>query len=314
MQFEVHDTIYEWRDLFEHYDEELLSLFYNTVMKKYFPIEDELDPLEAWIDLVSPTRREEINDPFLPDMHVCVIMQQNSIAAGCVYEYYKMSNCVLLSYIVVVEEFQAKGLGKVMIQHSFKECEKIYSQQWKPMAYPLKQFQSIISKSGKSSNHATFLLQFLQYSWSQQVNNRFFAYFAETNAAGVSDGVMESEHRHIILNKMGFEMLDFEYIQPPLSEEQEPCYDLLLLALKNSSLPIDEETGKPFIPTLNMLLFMMEFCYSVYDDENRLAFLEAPYYQQMVQDLMQNRGTKLFLHALPWTRRTIKPEGQEVEQ
>jgi len=55
------------------------------------------------------------------------------------------------------------------------------------------------------------------------------AILAETNKAGVEDGVLLSTTRHEIQSRLGFCRLNFDYIQPPLSEGQEPCSELLLL-------------------------------------------------------------------------------------
>lgn len=33
----------QWVDLYNEYDEQLLTYFYDKVMKKYFPIEDEVE-------------------------------------------------------------------------------------------------------------------------------------------------------------------------------------------------------------------------------------------------------------------------------
>ena len=55
--------------------------------------------------------------------------------------------------------------------------------------------------------------------------------FLETNSALKVDphkDVMDPTARHRALNQLGFRLLDFPYVQPPLSIHQAKCKDLVL--------------------------------------------------------------------------------------
>lgn len=61
------------------------------------------------------------------------------------------------------------------------------------------------------------------------------ALFAESNSDKVDEfkDVMNPKLRRQILNKLGFEYLDFDYIQPPLSDKSDKCKNLLLAVHKD---------------------------------------------------------------------------------
>jgi len=85
---------FELIDLHDNYDFELLEHFYNTSMKESFPIEDELDPLDEWVEGLTTND----SDPILPEMHVTILIDKakkplgikNAIIGGMMYEYYKL--------------------------------------------------------------------------------------------------------------------------------------------------------------------------------------------------------------------------------
>lgn len=59
------------------------------------------------------------------------------------------------------------------------------------------------------------------------------ALLCESNSDNVKGDVMNPKLRRKVLNNIGFYFLDFDYIQPPLSTEQEKCKDLLIGVHKN---------------------------------------------------------------------------------
>ena len=48
---------------------------------------------------------------------------------------------------------------------------------------------------------------------------------------------MDPLERQLVLATLGFRCLDFDYVQPPLSEEQKPCGGLRLLVKDQEALP-----------------------------------------------------------------------------
>jgi hypothetical protein len=118
--------------------------------------------------------------------------------------------------------------------------------------------------------------------------------FAETNALGVEDGVMDAAVRHAALHRLGFRLLDFGFVQPPLGEGLEPCHDLLLLA--HRSLQAAAHKDAPALPRWRLLLFLYDYALSVH---RAPSFRTAPYWTHMAASLAD---PALPLRTLPWTR------------
>eukprot|EP01137_Pigoraptor_chileana_P026622 Opistho-2@8212 len=196
-------------DMFASFDEALLSQFYHNIMKPNFPIADELDAFETWVESLDPALKH-LADPLDPHFHVLLALdcpetsskdmasvEKGSVTeplfdartcvvkGGLVCEYYPGSCCALASYAVVADSVRGKGIQR----HLFDQALKILG------------------------NYETGCDLFL----------------AETNCIGVDDGVMESATRHTALHRLGFRGLDFAYAQPPLKEGTDWVKDLVLL-------------------------------------------------------------------------------------
>ena len=83
------------------------------------PLSAELDPLEKWVELLSPfgaAREPSAESP--PDFHVLLLLKQQdgarnyddaSIMGGVVFEYYVSSNTGLLTYLLVSSKYRSLG-------------------------------------------------------------------------------------------------------------------------------------------------------------------------------------------------------------
>jgi hypothetical protein len=292
---------YDW-------NETLLSYFYENCMKKYFPIEEELDPVEVWIENMKPENRNKESHLLLPDMHICIafdnrLRERNNenipkIVAATVFEYYKLSNCGLLSYFLVSEEYRESGMGNFMVNYSFQILKQI-SIEYCQKEYTEKLVKGIEKLEDESSREYFTKARELK----QKPNSQLVPFFAETNAWGVDDGVMPAAKRHEIMRRIGFRMLDFDYIQPPLSLEKDPCPDLLLLVLDVPELPMSPLNSRKYVDSDVIRVFLLEFGYSVFEN---MHFIEENFFQHMMIDLAA-RGPQLYLsdkNDIPWTRRT----------
>jgi N-acetylglutamate synthase-like GNAT family acetyltransferase len=87
------------------------------------------------------------------------------------------------------------------------------------------------------------------------------ALFAESNSDKVSESedVMNPKLRRQILNRLGFQYLDFDYIQPPLTKNSNKCRDLMLAIHK------DYVTSKK-VKSLIILDWLSEFWSSLCGD------------------------------------------------
>jgi len=218
---------FEFVDLRKDYDKELLVRFYNDMMVPNFgQFEDELEDVEIWIDLLENQKSE---DQFA--LHILLALQKTTqdgaekkvILGGCACEYYPRSNCGLLTYIAVDPTQRSKGISHHIVQNV------------------LSTLNGDAVKGGKPGLSALFL---------------------ETNDATKVDAekdVMDPLVRHKILNRLGFSILGFSYVQPALSPEQQKCVDLLLAVHKNFLTNEEGETPKKYLDSSIILEFMREF-------------------------------------------------------
>lgn len=87
----------------------------------------------------------------------------------------------------------------------------------------------VVSDSAKGKGLSKLLMSEIQNELKYH-HKDIKALFAESNSDNVDESkdVMNPTLRRIILNKLGFRYLDFEYIQPPLSKDLNKCEDLIL--------------------------------------------------------------------------------------
>eukprot|EP01132_Coremiostelium_polycephalum_P009208 gene9208-11284_t len=190
-------------DLWDDYDEDLLVRFYNELMLPNFPMKNELEPITNFLNALSDERRNTYN-PHLSELHVLLALRwpndssdlQPTIGAGIIFEYYSSTNCGLLSYLVVHRSSRGQGLAGTLVERAVELLDK----------------------------HAKTRGQLAGCN----------AIFLETNSAEkvtIQQDVMDPRMRHTIYHKMGFRLINFEYIMPPLFEGYEKLKGVLLLTV-----------------------------------------------------------------------------------
>lgn len=186
-------------DLRATYDLELVQRFYDEIIMANFPIEDERDDLEWFQNGLLHTAPEYL-DPKDPLLFVVIAMaplphgatevyehdvrsakdvdRSLHIAGAIAFEYFKKSNCGLITYIVTQPAFNRRGVARKLMDLAHEKLNQAAS-----TIYP---------------------------GWDCA------AIFAETHALDVRDGVMDSAARHMALQKLGFAQIVFPYVQPPI--------------------------------------------------------------------------------------------------
>eukprot|EP01100_Stratorugosa_tubuloviscum_P006496 TRINITY_DN2801_c0_g3_i2.p1 TRINITY_DN2801_c0_g3~~TRINITY_DN2801_c0_g3_i2.p1 ORF type:complete len:305 (-),score=141.69 TRINITY_DN2801_c0_g3_i2:90-938(-) len=227
----------------------LLNRFYNELMIPNFPDGDELDPIDVWIEMFSPNNslyRTTI-------LQITLAFEKNDenlelILGGAVNEYYPRSQCGLISYIVVNQKIRGSNIGTILADQSF-----------------------IVLNSFAQFFHSIPKCRVI---------------FAETNSPDLvspEQDVMAPRIRCKVLHKMGFSLVNFNYIQPPLSENQSAAYNLLLIALKTNEIcQFDPIQSKYYILNNHLRWFLEEFWDSVdyptegKDWESQIEQLKTP--------------------------------------
>jgi hypothetical protein len=108
-------------NLGRNYDEELLTQWYNTVFKPNFPIEDEVESLEA----LQKGLLDEPKDDDAMLLEVILVLKWEGpkaiIGGGVVYEYYFDSNCGLISFLVVSKNARGQRLSSELVERAAAE-------------------------------------------------------------------------------------------------------------------------------------------------------------------------------------------------
>eukprot|EP00928_Gymnodinium_smaydae_P041557 TRINITY_DN28108_c0_g1_i2.p1 TRINITY_DN28108_c0_g1~~TRINITY_DN28108_c0_g1_i2.p1 ORF type:complete len:475 (-),score=27.48 TRINITY_DN28108_c0_g1_i2:370-1794(-) len=119
-----------------------------------------------------------------------------------------------------------------------------------------------------------FMLALEAQTKAQKTYKQLTAVFAETHCADVEDGIMDPRERQEVLAALGFRCLQFDYIQPPLSDHQEPCGGLRLLVKDQSCLHSEV-----------IVEYLDNFAGSVMGWEHE-SWKQEPYYKQQVKQLL----------------------------
>lgn len=191
------------------YDEALLTTWYNTVLKPNFPLEDEVESLESFRKGLVDEPQED--DAMLREIILVVkwVDAKPVIGGGIVYEYYFESNCGLISFLVVAKNTRGQGLSRELVERAARELEVL----------------SVEDGGALAGCNAIFL---------------------ETNAVAsltMEQDVMDPRLRHLMYNKMGFRLLDFPYVMPPIEAGKPKVYFLLLLCYVTPKIPFDEDAA-----------------------------------------------------------------------
>ncbi|CAB9520772.1 expressed unknown protein [Seminavis robusta] len=259
----------------ESFDRSILTQFYEELMIPNFPLEEERDDLEDWLLYLDPTfskEEEEDSDNDGPQdgtsMDVLILTIDNgtttTILGGIAFEYYPQAQVGLLSYMVVSTEFRRLGiLGTLhpVFCHALQGLHELTTQAHTPIA----------------------------------------AILAETNTATAGDVPTQvARKRHEILFKLGYRLLQFPYVQPPLATDGESFDDImLLLYVGNNSSNSSQSTSTSSMDTTILYKYVLDFYYSVFGTNQEPLFQDHWYFQLVTWYQQQCPSTHIQTQ-LPW--------------
>lgn len=263
-------------DLWQDFDPVMLSQFYKQLLVPNFPIKDELEPLEHYVRVLDPQFREkceqtvDVNELAIPETHVVVALRyeedQLFLGGAIVAEYYNRNNCGILTYLVVHKRSRGQGLAGKLVSRAVEILDKN------------------AKKRGKLAGcNAVFL---------------------ETNSAEKitpEQDVMDPRMRHVIYHKMGFRLIDYPYIMPPLAPGLNKVDFLLLTVYLTNSIPRDPfQCSKFYLPT-QLLKNFVKGQWEGARAKGNLNYLPQndPDYAKSLQLL--DMREKMPLLDLPWT-------------
>eukprot|EP01133_Synstelium_polycarpum_P004220 gene4220-4916_t len=276
-------------DLRKDYDYVTLKRFYEELMLPNFPKEDELEPLDNWVEMFQEGLSTNLDDETLEarangqdvapgcevDFHIILALcppeqrraTQSDIMGGVVFEFYPAINCGCITYLLVSSEYRGQGLAGQLVNEA----------------------SARLMENGRVRGHL----------------GGCNAIFLETNSAErvlPEDDVMDPAKRHAIFHKLGVRLLDFDYVQPALSKESGKCKDLLLTCLITPNIPTYTlgTEQRHYLPSALLKSFLRVFWDSCY---TRLAVADWESdvdYQRMMDQV--NRRERIPLLDLPWER------------
>ena len=174
-----------------HHDERLLRLFYRRLFRPAFPICEERESVKTWrallwghcdaCELHCLVAGYDVDDP-----------RRRRIVAGLLFEYYPISDCGLLTYLVTHPTFRRRGLATMLFQRGIRNLKAIAARRRRRL-------------------HAVFL----------EIKD-------PRKRARASD-VMDPWTRLAFFERRGARILDLPYVQPPLEPGQGSARALLLL-------------------------------------------------------------------------------------
>eukprot|EP01006_Ploeotia_vitrea_P027198 TRINITY_DN60053_c1_g1_i1.p2 TRINITY_DN60053_c1_g1~~TRINITY_DN60053_c1_g1_i1.p2 ORF type:complete len:335 (+),score=39.98 TRINITY_DN60053_c1_g1_i1:129-1007(+) len=291
-----------------------------------------MDAVQFWIDGLNPARTDvfsQLYSVLVFDPNEAVVQpvpnidpSQGRFVGGVQFEYYSFSNSGLVAYIAVDDAYRGKGVGRKLMQTAFETLQKQAEQRKRttppPEAY--NKVETAISWISRDTDEkmikqlAThFTEEDIPYllpaqsegDASSTVAPPLRMMFAETHRLGAKDNAFDPATRHKVLSKIGYGMLDFDFVQPPLDDDAAPCADLLLLAYSNDALKTPDGQYSAF--TAAIKLWILEYMYSCHFDWDEIS--KQVYAKHMLASLSSKPPTITLNCDCPtWTRRTVLPE------
>jgi hypothetical protein len=197
--------------------ERLLRNIHEGLYNKTFPLPDEQEDIEDWL---SRLREPQGDKPhvFISAMGKDLYSNQPEVVGFMVSEYYPRSNSALVNYVIKDEAYcrdNPQGnpyyKSKPLREHQLNLLDEAAKEHGKAL-------RAVFSESNDPA----------KIHWSSDDPTRF------------ERDVMSPEYRLKLFEGRvpgkegwGMKQINLNYIQPPLSDGQEACHDLILASLPN---------------------------------------------------------------------------------
>lgn len=266
-------------DLRESFSIPLVELFYKEVMEAMFPVDDERDTLQFFIDGLGPHgpglgEQEELHvilafgnpDPKSGDsasQYQVVpydrVPPAAKLAGAVCFEYYVVPNVSILTYVATLPGFRGRGIGGL--------------------------FSRLVEEYSNEAAHGFY-----------DKTTTCHAILAETHDHEIEDNVMDSQVRHRVLYGWGFRQIWFPYMQPPVSQGGQCATNLLLVAKL-----IPRADGKPtsYPPNTFPSDLLRQFLEAFFPDDEYNTAEGIQYYKSAMRLLAKSPYLALS-PTLPW--------------
>ena len=199
-----------------------------------------------------------------------MIIDEDKIIANLTIEYFPLSNFVNMPYLVVNKKNRGKKLSKLLFEEAFKELE-IKSKERQKMIY-----------NNATDGRIPELMKFFNLSSSEEmweiIKNFEPHYCLESEFENEFDPIMDPLDRLKIYDKIGFKIVDMDYILPPISDSLKPVHLYFLTATKFC---LKDENGEFYIGSNNLKTFYWEFSHIL----SPLKYLNSEDFHQVINSI-----------------------------
>jgi len=211
-------------------------------LKKFFPKKEQLDTL----DTLSASLNPKESKFFEVVIHIVLAFKEDSeeILGGIVFEFYHVSSFGLLSYICVEDKYRNLKIGKKLIDVAEEELNSCAIQ--------------------NSGNPCGAIL--LEMNSPYRIKEK--------------EDSFSPQQRINVFKNLGCNLVEIDYVQPPLDTNLPPDTSLLLICL-------NKDGNKKSIDGDKLADFYREFWETSCDDpsEYKQYFVESVYYAKQVKEI-----------------------------
>jgi len=211
-------------------DVAMLRSFYYDTYVPQFPIADERESLE---NMTEYLRRKARGWYGKNNYHIVLGSNDNQLLAGSITDYLAEPNAGVIEFLTIADSLRQHGLGRRLLDETERR----------------------LAADAQSRGRTLDCIV-------AEMNDPFRS---ESFADGLDPFV-----RATIWDKWGYRKLDFPYIQPALSDEQEPVTGLLLLLVKPCR--PDYATGIPAATVRSILREYMRWAMRIDEPEHVDAY------------------------------------------
>lgn len=210
-------------------DMALLERFYKELMIPNFPMQEELEPIEAWIDQLTQnnSNRNKKEGVYL-NVQVCFDSKDTErkvLVGGIVFEYYYPSNTALITYLVTNPNVRGQGSGVFLGLNAWGKMKQLSE------------------AHGFDTPHIIFC----------EVNDPALVSDSEDSLSPLA--------RIKAFQQMGVRVIDcpqFKYVQPALEGQTERGRSMLLAVVVGPMTPRDDD-GRSYVNPNHIKGFLADF-------------------------------------------------------
>lgn len=176
-----------------------LGEYYKSIYIESFPDANERESLDSIIDFLTKKSQGWYKKN---NYHVILVLKSGKIVGGIICDYFADSNCGVIEFIAIKEEYQSGGIGTRIYQKSVE----------------------ILRKDARLNSQ-----------------NELDYIFGEIEKVNDNKSIEDKKYLWFWW-KMGYKKIDFDYIQPALDSNKQcvSSLDLILIQLSHTSSLTDE--------------------------------------------------------------------------